>query len=160
MPTILVATVMVAGVFAFMPVEQASTVHTTIIGAGGALGVPGNVDISTDLDDAQNQLAALFEFGSCSQANADGNADFTCLTVGEDGLAFVTVTTTTDAGGVRIDVDGTGICTDQLILIADSPYTCAFPVLQGEVITLADAAADNDVATAQVVVITNQDDPS
>ena len=30
-PAILVATVMVAGVFAFMPVEQASTVHTTVI---------------------------------------------------------------------------------------------------------------------------------
>jgi len=28
-PAILVATVMVAGIFAFMPVEQASTVHTT-----------------------------------------------------------------------------------------------------------------------------------
>ena len=28
-PTILVATVMVAGIFAFMPVEQASTVHTS-----------------------------------------------------------------------------------------------------------------------------------
>ena len=38
-PAILVATVMVAGIFAFMPVQQASTVHTTIIakssGAGG-----------------------------------------------------------------------------------------------------------------------------
>jgi len=31
-PTILVATVMVAGAFAFMPVEQATTVHTTIQG--------------------------------------------------------------------------------------------------------------------------------
>jgi len=31
-PAILVATVMVAGMFAFMPVEQASTVHTTIQG--------------------------------------------------------------------------------------------------------------------------------
>ena len=29
-PAILVATVMVAGMFAFMPVEQASTVHTTV----------------------------------------------------------------------------------------------------------------------------------
>jgi len=29
-PVILVATVMVAGIFAFMPVQQASTVHTTI----------------------------------------------------------------------------------------------------------------------------------
>jgi len=30
-PVILVATVMVAGIFAFMPVQQATTVHTTII---------------------------------------------------------------------------------------------------------------------------------
>jgi len=30
-PAILAATVMVAGMFAFMPVEQASTVHTTVI---------------------------------------------------------------------------------------------------------------------------------
>jgi len=30
-PAILVATVMVAGIFAFMPVQQASTVHDTII---------------------------------------------------------------------------------------------------------------------------------
>jgi len=29
-PTILTATILVAGIFAFMPVEQASTVHTTI----------------------------------------------------------------------------------------------------------------------------------
>ena len=32
-PAILVATVMVAGMFAFIPVEQASTVHTTIQGS-------------------------------------------------------------------------------------------------------------------------------
>ena len=31
-PALLVATVMVAGAFAFVPVEQASTVHTTSIG--------------------------------------------------------------------------------------------------------------------------------
>jgi len=30
-PTILLATVMVAGMFAFMPVEQANTVHTTLV---------------------------------------------------------------------------------------------------------------------------------
>jgi len=34
-PAILVATVMVAGAFAFMPVEQASTVHTTILASTG-----------------------------------------------------------------------------------------------------------------------------
>ena len=33
-PALLVATVMVAGAFAFLPVEQASTVHTTAAGQG------------------------------------------------------------------------------------------------------------------------------
>jgi len=46
-PAILVATVMVAGVFAFMPVEQASTVHTTIGTQQAVLGV-----IAADADGA------------------------------------------------------------------------------------------------------------
>ena len=47
-PTILLATVMVAGIFAFAPVEQASTVHDsgTIITAGGAV-----LDAAEDLTD-------------------------------------------------------------------------------------------------------------
>ena len=162
-PAILVATVMVAGIFAFMPVEQASTVHTTITGAGGALGTPGNVDIATDLDDAQNQLAALIEFGSCTNG-IGGGASCNMLTVVEDGIAFVTVTTTvngaTSPNGVGIEVDATAICTEITIVIADSPYSCAFPVLVGEVLSIADAADDDVAATAQVVIITNQDDPS
>jgi len=36
-PAILVATVMVAGIFAFIPVEQASTVHETIQGTQNQL---------------------------------------------------------------------------------------------------------------------------
>jgi len=44
-PTILVATVMVAGIFAFMPVEQASTVHTTL----GQLNVGSNTDVDTSV---------------------------------------------------------------------------------------------------------------
>ena len=162
-PVILVATVMVAGIFAFMPVEQASTVHTTIQGAGSIIGTPGNVDIATDLDDAQNQLAALIEFGSCTNG-VGGGASCTMLTVVEDGIAFVTVTTTTNGAtspnGVGIEVDATAICTDITIVIADSPYTCAFPVLTGEVLSIADAANDDAASTAQVVVITNQNDPS
>ena len=38
-PTILVATVMVAGIFAFAPVQNASTVHTTILDGTQALTV-------------------------------------------------------------------------------------------------------------------------
>ena len=156
-PAILVATIMVAGIFAFMPVEQASTVHDTII---AVLGTPDNVDMEADIDDAQNQVAALIEFGDCSQAASDTDATFTCLTAADSGIAFVTVTTTTDAGGVRIEVGGTATCSDVAILAAASPYTCAIPLAAGDIITLVDPSGDNDVATAQVVLITNQDNPS
>ena len=47
-PTILVATVMVAGIFAFMPVQQATTVHTTILASVEHLNVqvmPGDASV-------------------------------------------------------------------------------------------------------------------
>ena len=44
-PTILVATVMVAGIFAFMPVQQASTVHTTLGTATNVAVIDANVDL-------------------------------------------------------------------------------------------------------------------
>ena len=43
-PVILVATVMIAGAFAFMPVEQASTVHTTLGTAANLAILDTNVD--------------------------------------------------------------------------------------------------------------------
>jgi len=46
-PAILVATVMVAGIFAFMPVEQATTVHTTILAQQSERDVA--VHIGTDI---------------------------------------------------------------------------------------------------------------
>jgi len=49
MPTILVATVMVAGMFAFMPVQQASTVHTTILDVTPTIQV---------VDNTKNQVSA------------------------------------------------------------------------------------------------------
>jgi len=160
LPSILALTIIVAGVFAFAPIDQASTVHSTIINT--ALGSPVTGTLASDIDSMQDQLAALIEFGSCSQATSDTNASFTCLTAVGDGLAFVTVTTTTngasDSSGVGISVDGTLTCTEQTILIADSPYTCAFPIVTGNVVTVTDALNDDAVATAQIVVITNQDD--
>ena len=36
-PVILATTILVAGIFAFQPIQEASTVHNTIIGAGGDL---------------------------------------------------------------------------------------------------------------------------
>ena len=53
-PAILVATVMVAGIFAFMPVEKASTVHTTITASTAdiiqVVGTCSAADVSADCD--------------------------------------------------------------------------------------------------------------
>ena len=50
-PTILIATVLVAGIFAFMPVEQASTVHETIIADIGGVAIDlVNVAGGTNVD--------------------------------------------------------------------------------------------------------------
>ena len=58
-PTILVATVMVAGIFAFMPIEQASTVHTTI-------------------QDTQAQVRSLALASVAITTAADGVGTLTC----------------------------------------------------------------------------------
>ena len=52
-PAILVATVMVAGAFAFMPVQQASTVHTTIQGTQQNL-------VALELTDPDNNVGDLY----------------------------------------------------------------------------------------------------
>jgi len=48
-PTILVATVLVAGFFAFSPVDQAGTIHTTIL--GGTMAVECETTTNTDISD-------------------------------------------------------------------------------------------------------------
>jgi len=52
MPTILVATVMVAGIFAFMPVQQASTVHESIQASTAQVDCTTSANILTRADDA------------------------------------------------------------------------------------------------------------
>jgi len=60
-PAILVATIMVAGIFAFMPVQQASTVHDTI---------QTNVDqLSFEISGAET--FTIVDFGNQAQNNAD-----------------------------------------------------------------------------------------
>jgi len=61
-PVILVATVMVAGIFAFMPVQQASTVHTVINTSLNNLNI-----ITTDFV----QVAAIANLGNIGQNEVD-----------------------------------------------------------------------------------------
>ena len=86
-PAILAATVMVAGIFAFMPVERASTVHTTII---------AEVQSSTVLSD-NSITAAKLAADAITEIN-DGSLGSDVLTAftTDLGAADVTVTSTTD----------------------------------------------------------------
>ena len=44
-PSLLLGVVMIAGAFAFMPVQEASTVHTTATGASGQLSVVSSASV-------------------------------------------------------------------------------------------------------------------
>jgi len=46
-PTLLIATVMIAGIFAFMPVNEASTVHTTIFASTRAMITITDISLAT-----------------------------------------------------------------------------------------------------------------
>jgi len=150
---------MIAGIFAFMPVEQASTVHDTII---AVMGTP-TVTITNDIEDLRDQIDDLVQVGFCSQAATDTDASFTCNTAMFDGIMYVIIDTTNDGGdnaGVHIEIDGVDDCQDVLVLIADSPFLCVTDVLADEVITLVDAANDDAIATAEIIIVSAPVDPT
>jgi len=103
-PAFLTATVMVAGMFAFMPVEQASTVHTTgsvTLGAGEGGAIETTTIEDTDWD----------------AAGADAAKRLTCT---EQAIVFEiafdidgTVAAGTDID-VVVDIDGAGDAHDEI----------------------------------------------
>jgi len=104
-PTILVATVMVAGIFAFAPVNQVSTVHTTILSS-----IEIN-DIYADIDDA-----------------ADGDSDpvtIDFILVSKDGDA-ITGLDETDMDAETTAGSDTGVIT--IALVADSDGAGAYRI--------------------------------
>jgi len=136
-PTILTATIMVAGMFAFMPVEQASTVHATISGSGDIDNTELNTALTT-IDDfldteigspigslsaeaeaTQEQLALLVTSNGVSDPS-DGvvSTDTELLSAANNkaGIAYVTLLVQDDGGGanggITVDVlDGNVIGT-------------------------------------------------
>ena len=127
-PTILVATVMVAGIFAFLPVEQASTVHDTIIAnLDGAddedlttMKDTINTLINNAEDTTQGQIAALIEL----EADVDLNAGAvlaagtgTAISTVDSGAVGFHIIHIVDAvfgteGNISILVDGTDTLLD------------------------------------------------
>jgi len=101
-PTILLATVMVAGMFAFMPVEQASTVHDSgaIITAGGAVLdadedlndriVAGNDDdITITIGTDNNTPFIVHQIIACGDSAVNGDIAITSIVVDGDSIELI-----------------------------------------------------------------------
>jgi len=107
-PAILVATVMVAGIFAFMPVQQASTVHTTIIQNAKNLQSHVNLDgfIGESTADEQTKVVVLdtTDIGNVVEGHFVAvlpSADATCAAATDtDGINLLVGV----AGGTLVDV--------------------------------------------------------
>jgi len=137
-PTILLTTVMVAGIFAFSPVEQVSTVHTTIIteignqdrtivyhnvftgsGPNGAAG-----DVTTDLIALvlQSENAYAGEVNIVASTDDDDgfldcDATFTVdVDTNNDGASDLTVSTAAPNDGNAYDTDPLPNGVDQIFV--------------------------------------------
>ena len=90
-PAILAATVLVAGIFAFMPVQQASTVHTTLGTAANVAIIDANVDLI--LVDTGTDIPATLT----TAATAHGTAQTDLTLIVEDTGTDIPATLTTAA---------------------------------------------------------------
>jgi len=119
-PSILIVTVLIAGIFAFIPVDKATTVHGTIIAA-----ITGDTD---DIDDSMTINEVFADIDTATSANDDAiildvlvtkhdGTPVTGLTGGSFSTDFIAGTTSPGAvtitvtdsgsGGYRITVDPT-----------------------------------------------------
>jgi len=91
-PVILVATVLVAGIFAFMPVEKASTVHTTLQSSTAATTAHGLLQTLTasTAQTAAIQNTQLNNTKNTFQTALDGNATASCGAAGGGFLVYWT----------------------------------------------------------------------
>jgi len=144
-PAILVATVMVAGIFAFMPVEQASTVHTTAAGQGFKTATVGTADFDAGdivtLTCTLQTLVYEITVDVTGSLAADNDYD---INVDLDGLAGILATdadfiATVHAG---IPADLAFILTDEFISAAAPPISYPLVLQANGIIQFEDAVSD------------------
>ena len=145
-PAILVATVMVAGAFAFMPVEEASTVHTTV------QGTQLNILVLTDNDnmDIDGQIEV-----ECDRPFVLYTLFITMANV-VDGDAIAIIDIEVDEADIVIDGNGDGVATPS---ITDA-FIVNDPGVGGSALVSVDAGAlfeDNQELTFPIGVNANID---
>ena len=161
-PAILVATVMVAGIFAFMPVQQASTVHTTIIASAlkGGLAVTYSLDgVVGDGATAVNQvLIDSTNIGNIDEGHFAAvlpNADDTC-NAGDNPPANMQLLV--GQAGVELNDDVLAATNTGLTAGPDVTFggaTVAMCIFHGSFDDVADT--DNDLITDVVFVMNTND---
>jgi len=135
-PVMLSSIIFVAGIFAFMPVEKASTVHTTIQG--------------TQINNVANQVATV-----CS---ANLNTDTLVATAtGGDFIVMYQITTLTEAASPTIS-DATNTLVLDLTVDTTATGMLAYPA--GTVVTISDPNADNPADGCATVIAESGATPS
>ena len=131
-PAILVATVMVAGIFAFMPVQQASTVHTTI----------------------QDTTANLLELTATGVTPATGATDTATWTINEPFRVVNIIATNEVDDGDNNDLGVSTVFTNLIISNWISEPDPPFATAVGNVRQLLDAdSLDSDVANEALTIV-------
>jgi len=129
-PAILVATVMVAGIFAFMPIEKASTVHTTIQNTIGT--TTGNNIAVSALTAGTDQTLVTASTGSTialghvnvNVANGAGTLDVLSLEIFNAGGSSVQVLATGGADlGLEVD-ESFALVQDWTLRLVCTTATC------------------------------------
>ena len=170
-PTILAATVMVAGIFAFMPVEQASTVHTTLATAadntvlttdiGDASGAAIGGSITAGIEAIETQIATMVTTGNAAELAATGTrSEITPIAAtGAAGIAYVTVDVTAadataNADTIDVELNGVVICTIDAEVVATTTCVGAVGAAQSVTVQEVDGVGDNaDAAFSAFAVV-------
>ena len=165
-PSILAVTVLMAGIFAFMPVEQASTVHTTgttvaVIGAGG-IGVGDFATASVTADAIATNAIGSDELAATAVtelqtfqvlAFGDENILAAALSCSATGASFLVHYVISDiAEGETVTISGTGVAST-LTITGDVAANLSGPNwisgtisgTTGQTITFASSATTADV---------------
>ena len=153
LPVILVATVMVAGMFAFMPVEQASTVHTTLSVALNAdsitaAGIAADAIGASELADAVEPLSNTL---SVSSADLDiAGLDASCGATGDAFLVhWVAFGASTDV--LEIDLTDNGAAELSIILLVSESLASSGTVAGAAGATV-EIAGDDDASVIAAIV--------
>ena len=127
-PAILVATVMVAGMFAFMPVEQASTVHTSAATQQASMKILQGEDttaVAAANDNDEAQITIQARDAAAAGVPFTIKSIIVCATTSDDaGAAGDVLTETLTIDGDAILAEGGGALTQVSIADGDTITAC------------------------------------